>query len=165
MSHRWGRKSKSLLNTCHSDIRLVFNEVLRRSCIDISIVYGKRTTQQQKNLYAKGRTAPGVIITNADGVKKKSKHQEIIKGEGSHAIDISIYCGEGKYGSALRYDPLHLAYIAGVVDAVSKEMLEAGEINHELVWGGNWDKDGVIKFDQSFLDLCHWELKEIDNNK
>jgi len=37
---------------------------------------GLRTTQQQKALYAKGRTLPGPIVTHADGDVKKSKHQE-----------------------------------------------------------------------------------------
>lgn len=37
---------------------------------------GRRTTEQQVKLYAQGRTAPGRIVTNADGVKKRSRHQD-----------------------------------------------------------------------------------------
>lgn len=36
---------------------------------------GKRTSEQQRALYAKGRTLPGPIVTHLDGVRKKSKHQ------------------------------------------------------------------------------------------
>ena len=34
-----------------------------------------RDAEYQKSLYAKGRTAPGAIVTNADGFRHKSKHQ------------------------------------------------------------------------------------------
>lgn len=34
-----------------------------------------RTTSQQLALYAQGRTRPGRIVTNADGVTHKSNHQ------------------------------------------------------------------------------------------
>lgn len=37
---------------------------------------GRRTTEQQAKLYAQGRTAPGRIVTHADGVKKRSRHQD-----------------------------------------------------------------------------------------
>jgi peptidoglycan L-alanyl-D-glutamate endopeptidase CwlK len=36
---------------------------------------GRRTQAEQVALYAKGRTAPGGIVTHADGVTKRSNHQ------------------------------------------------------------------------------------------
>jgi len=36
---------------------------------------GKRTAAQQQALFAKGRTAPGAIVTHLDGVTKHSYHQ------------------------------------------------------------------------------------------
>lgn len=47
---------------------------------------GVRTLEQQKALYAKGRTAPGPIVTNADGELKRSNHQAHADGLG-HAVD------------------------------------------------------------------------------
>lgn len=47
---------------------------------------GVRTDDQQKALYAQGRTAPGKIVTNADGVLKRSNHQVHADGLG-HAVD------------------------------------------------------------------------------
>lgn len=41
----------------------------------MTIVQGRRTTEEQVALYEQGRTKPGAIVTNADGVVKKSKHQ------------------------------------------------------------------------------------------
>lgn len=47
---------------------------------------GLRTTAEQQALYAKGRTAPGPIVTNADGVVTRSNHQTHADGFG-HAVD------------------------------------------------------------------------------
>lgn len=52
-------------------------------------VQGLRTTEYQQSLYAQGRTAPGHIVTNADGVKSKSNHQAQADGFG-HAVDIAF---------------------------------------------------------------------------
>src|SRR5678810_1345216 len=38
-------------------------------------VSGARTADEQAKLYAKGRSAPGNIVTNADGTVKKTAHQ------------------------------------------------------------------------------------------
>lgn len=48
-----------------------------------------RTTEQQNALYALGRTVPGKIVTNADGVTKKSNHQAKADGFG-HAVDCAF---------------------------------------------------------------------------
>lgn len=37
---------------------------------------GRRTTAQQRRLFAQGRTTPGKIVTSLDGVTKRSKHQD-----------------------------------------------------------------------------------------
>ncbi len=50
------------------------------------VCQGLRTTAQQQALYAQGRTAPGRIVTNADGVVHKSNHQAAADGFG-HAVD------------------------------------------------------------------------------
>ena len=47
---------------------------------------GVRTAAEQAALYAKGRTAPGRIVTNADGVHTLSNHQPKADGYG-HAVD------------------------------------------------------------------------------
>jgi len=50
------------------------------------ICQGVRTAAEQQALYAQGRTAPGHIVTNCDGVKTKSNHQAQADGYG-HAVD------------------------------------------------------------------------------
>lgn len=49
-----------------------------------------RTTSQQQEKYAKGRTEPGSIITNVDGVRNKSRHQSWV------AFDILILSDDMK---------------------------------------------------------------------
>jgi peptidoglycan L-alanyl-D-glutamate endopeptidase CwlK len=47
---------------------------------------GVRTVTEQAALYAKGRTAPGKIVTQCDGELKRSNHQ--VKADGfGHAVD------------------------------------------------------------------------------
>ena len=57
---------------------------------DLRVTDGLRTVAQQQALYAKGRTAPGNLVTNADGVIKRSNHQAHEDGFG-HALDCTFF--------------------------------------------------------------------------
>lgn len=77
---------------------------------------GHRTTAQQIALYAKGRTAPGSIVTYADGILKTSAHQD------GRAVDCTFLVdGQPSWDARLPWK----AYGA-CAEAVG------------LVWGGNW---------------------------
>ena len=76
---------------------------------------GVRTLEEQQALYAKGRTEPGQIVTDCDGIHKISNHQVKIDGFG-HAVDCCFIVG-GKaswddilpwevYGSVAKYHGL-----------------------------------------------------------
>jgi peptidoglycan L-alanyl-D-glutamate endopeptidase CwlK len=62
-----------------------------------------RTVEEQQALYAQGRTAPGRIVTNADGVRNLSRHQcQERHGElAAHAVDLGIFRPGGSYVSAV----------------------------------------------------------------
>lgn len=92
----------------------------------------ERTQEEQMALYAKGRTAPGPIVTNADGFKKKSNHQTKVDGY-AHACDCCFIVN----GHA-SWDIHHPWKVYG---ALAEAM--------GLVWGGNW---------KSFIDLPHIEV-------
>jgi hypothetical protein len=49
-----------------------------------------RTTEQQQAIYAKGRTAPGPIVTQCDGVVKMSNHQAHPDDLFGHAVDCAF---------------------------------------------------------------------------
>jgi peptidoglycan L-alanyl-D-glutamate endopeptidase CwlK len=57
-----------------------FSELLEKK-IPVLIYCSVRTPQEQEELYAKGRTAPGPKVTNARGIPAQSLHI------GGHAID------------------------------------------------------------------------------
>ena len=58
----------------------------------------------------------------------------------------------------LAYDQVHLAYVAALMIGVSYKLREEGKISHIVRWGGNWDKDGELLYDQNFEDMPHIEL-------
>lgn len=79
---------------------------------------GNRTLEQQQALYAQGRTAPGKIVTYADGVKAKSNHQ------GGRAVDCTFL---NEKGSAYYPSDENLWELYG-------KTAESVGLN----WGGRW---------------------------
>jgi len=124
--------SETNLQTCHKDLQDLFRQVIRY--YDCRIICGHRTTAEQQRLYAKGRTTPGQIVTNCDGLVRKSRHQTIP----SVAVDVVPYPvdwdHEGRFWE-----------LAGIVQAFALGM------NIKVKWGGHW---------RTFKDLPHYELLE-----
>lgn len=96
----------------------------------MKVVQGLRTAEQQAALYAQGRTAPGKIVTNADGVTHKSNHQARQDGLG-HAVDCA-FVGPDPFADSLPW---------GAYGACCKAV--------GLAWGGDW---------KSITDRPHAEL-------
>ena len=88
--------------------------------------YFFRTVQEQNELYQKGRTKPGDIVTNSDGITKLSKHQSWL------AMDFVIIDDDGKpiWKHNARYEVL-------------------GEIWESLGgrWGGRFKRPEVFHFE------------------
>lgn len=55
------------------------------SKIPVKIIQTLRDSEYQNSLYQQGRTHPGKIVTNCDGIKKKSNHQS---GEAWDAVPV-----------------------------------------------------------------------------
>lgn len=95
---------------------------------------GVRTVAQQKALYAQGRTAPGKIVTNADGELKRSNHQ--VHGDGlGHAVDCAFIV-DGKPSWADEHPWALYGLMAKTL---------------RLTWGGDW---------HGLVDRPHIELPE-----
>lgn len=91
-----------------------------------------RAPEEQRRLYAQGRTAPGQIVTNCDGFQKKSNHNHFP----ARALDLAVSIGGKVSWDEAHFYPLH-EYCA----------------RYGLVWGGDWEK---------FKDYPHIELpKEV----
>lgn len=149
--HKFGTKSKERLNTCHPDMIKIMNLALKFSPVDFSITFGHRTVAEQRRLYAKGRTTAGSIVTNCDGIRKKSDHNEFP----SRVVDVHAYTPTNK---KMTFDHRTLSVIAGCVFSACAVLVERKEINPKsfIKWGGDWDRDGIIVVDQKLVDLPHF---------
>ena len=156
MGLKFGNSSKERRDTCHKDLILILDTALSLSNVDFGISEGHRTIQKQQEYYAIGRTTElhRKPITNVDGVNKKGKHNY----KPSLAADIYIWHSDKSTRREIAYDKVHISYVAGIIDTAAKLLYKQGKTSHTIRWGGNWDRDGVIAFDQSFDDLPHFEL-------
>jgi len=113
----------------------ILKEGIKNSPFDFGIPGdgGLRTAERQAELYAKGRTAEGKIITWLDGHNKKSYHQT------GKAFDIYAYVDGKASWNAKYYEPIarHLQDVA------------IEKFGVQLVWGGDWRK---------FRDLPHFQI-------
>lgn len=143
MGFKFGSTSMERLKTCHPELVNLAEFAIRHTNIDFGIASGHRTPVEQKALYAKGRTEPGQIVTNIDGIREKSKHNH------HPSLAFDIYYWNGQKAS---WNREHLCYLGGMIMACSR-ILEI-----PIRWGGNWDGDGIIISDQNLIDLPHFEL-------
>ena len=81
----------------------------------VRVTAGRRTTEGQQTLYAQGRTAPGAIVTYADGVRRRSTHQD------GRAVDVVWRTPDGGVSWTGPWELYGLA-----CEAVG------------LAWGGRW---------------------------
>ena len=139
---KFGKTSKSRLQTCHKDIQLIMNEAIKITNVDFGIAEGHRSIEKQQQYFKEGKS-------KIDGVSKKGKHNY----SPSLAVDIYPYFENGS-----KWDNEHLSYLSGIIHAVSEILFADGKISHKVRWGGNWDMDGIILIDQSFDDRPHFEL-------
>lgn len=110
----------------------VFNKKYTgKYCIKLSCVH--RNVEEQQILYAQGRTTAGKIVTNIDGINKKSKHNYLP----SKAID--VYVLDLKTREADWYS----------INLYREFAVYMKEQNPTLIWGGDWT---------SIKDYPHFEI-------
>ena len=146
-TYSFSQTSLDKMKKVHPKLVEVMKEAITNSPYDFRITSGARTTEEQKALFALGRTKPGKIVTYANGVTSKSNHQ--IKSDGfGHAVDIfltGVYENGSyrKFSEQEGYDVKRLKDVADHILAVAKSK------NINVGWGGNWKKK----------DTPHFELK------
>ena len=67
--YKFGEKSLSRLKTCHPDIQVILNELIK--IYDFNIIEGIRSTQRHQELFNANKS-------KLDGIIKKSKHQAML---------------------------------------------------------------------------------------
>lgn len=129
-----GRDVTKLHPTLQAKIKQLIKEC---KAVGITIEIGEclRTVAEQDALYAKGRTAPGSIVTNAKGKSYSSMHQWGVAFDFYLKMDID---GDGKTSDDV-YNNATKAF--NKVGAIGKKL--------GLEWGGDW---------KSIKDLPHLQL-------
>ncbi|HCA4898769.1 TPA: LysM peptidoglycan-binding domain-containing protein [Acinetobacter baumannii] len=114
-------------------IRKFINEVYAQHQVQLVIVQDYRTYAQQDALYAKGRTAPGSIVTKARG--GQSNHNFAL------AVDVFPLWEDGKLHMDAKSDAKNIKILKKVAPVGKSIGLE---------WGGDW---------KSIVDNPHFQLK------
>jgi len=109
--------SNDRLYTCDDRIIVVCEEAIR--FIDFTVVCGHRSDDEQDELYAQGRTAPGRIITHKRG------GESIHNTYPSRALDFAPYPID--WSNIVRF---------GEVAGIMKYIAWQNGLN--LQWGGDW---------------------------
>lgn len=146
-----GKNSLKKLDGVHPDLVKVIKEAIKESPVDFSIVYGVRTTQEQKDLYALGRTKVnpdgksakkplGNIVTQKNGTTNRSNHQVKSSGFGE-AVDIVPFLNGKIDWSANNEFKVIAAHILATAKCLGVS----------ITWGGLW---------KSLPDMPHYELKK-----
>ena len=119
--NKWSRRSKRKLDSCHPDLCIIANDVLK--IVDCTIVYGARSEIEQNELYHLGRSKLKY---------PKSKHNVTDKRPLSMALDIIPFVrGKGSW------DKEDLLLLNGVIYAVWFRLYHTSVITHKLRMGLN----------------------------
>jgi hypothetical protein len=116
----------------------VMKQVQRETGYKVRIREGYRSPEKQAEYYAKGRSAPGRIITNADGKIKQSEHQTAL------AADLEFIDKNGKV-----IKPDDSRGIPTKEGRVIFSVLSKAAKSRGLTWGGDW----VKPFDPTHVQL------------
>jgi peptidoglycan L-alanyl-D-glutamate endopeptidase CwlK len=132
---KFSQSSLNQLSTCHPDLQVLFNEVIK--LIDCQVLEGHRGQAAQEAAYAKGNTQ----LHYPNGKHNSSP---------SLAVDVAPYPVD--WNNAKRF-----YWFAGIVLGIAHGLYAAGKITHLIRYGGDWNKDYDIT-DNNFNDLVHFEL-------
>lgn len=160
LDYYWSIRSENVLKTTHPDLQKIMNLALKNSAVDVVLVEGARTIATQRAYFKDGASKinPDSYSSEVE-LCKVAKHIVITEHpefEFSRAVD---FCAYASYkGKKLSYDIVHLTYISTVIEQAAITLYNNGEIKHKIRTGLNWDMDGVLKYDQSFVDGPHVEL-------
>ncbi len=107
---------------------MLLHEFREQTGHDLLLTCTARTVDEQRALYEQGRTKPGPIVTQLDGVTSRSKHNL----SPARALDVAVVVG-GK----VSWEPAQYAPLGPLAE------------KYGLVWGGGW---------KTLKDYPHLEL-------
>lgn len=141
--YAYSEVSQDRIDECEQDIKTIWAEVIK--WIDATVFCGHRGEADQNKAFAEKTSQ----LKWPD-----SEHNKIP----SNAIDSGPYFVEIR--NVDWKDGLAFAFFAGRVCQIAAQLLSEGKVSHELIWGGDWDKDGRTA-DHKFKDLPHFQLRKV----
>jgi peptidoglycan L-alanyl-D-glutamate endopeptidase CwlK len=132
---KFSKLSLSRLSTCHPDLQVLANEVIKH--IDIVILAGYRNQKDQDSAYNHG---------NSKLKFPASKHNK----SPSLAFDFAPW-------PINWHDTDRFYYFAGFILSTAVMLKAQGKITHSVRSGMDWDRDTQV-LDEKFKDLGHVEL-------
>lgn len=130
--YKFGKSSLEKRETLHPKLQKICDEVIKH--LNISILQGVRTVDEEKALVAQGKS-----------MTMNSKHLPDVNGK-SRAMDIALYPIDWDNDSQFT---LVAGYILGIAEMMGIK----------LVWGGDWNRDFNTK-DTGFMDNDHFQLAD-----
>lgn len=133
------------MSTVHEDLQKVVHRAIVLTSVDFAVVQGRRTWDEQAQLYGKGRTAGQMAVAvlptkyAQPNVRKvtwtmKSNHLS------GHAVDLAAFVD-----GAITWDTSK-GYYEAIADAMKQA---AAELGIAIKWGGDW---------KATKDYPHFEL-------
>ena len=142
-------RSEDKIAKAHKDLQLILYEAIKDSDVDFGIAETLRSYEDQLKYFLEGKSK---LDPRIEEKCKKAKHLR----DPAEAADIYVHV-KGK--PELTYDIKHLCFLAGVITATANRLYREGKVEHKLVSGLNWDKDGCIMYDQLFQDGPHFQIE------
>ena len=132
---KFSQRSLSNLATCHPDLQVLFNEVIKY--FDFTITEGHRNRADQEKAFSEGKSK----LHYPNG-----KHNAFP----SNAVDAYPYPIDFN-------DSSRIYYFSGFVMGIAQKLKDEGKISHSIRYGGDWNMNNLVK-DESFQDTGHFEL-------
>jgi peptidoglycan LD-endopeptidase CwlK len=146
----FGKHSRSRLDTCHPDLVVLMEEVVKH--YDTTIMCGVRSKEDQNAAVQAGRSRTPW---------PKSKHNVKNPGDLSRAVDAAPYYGDEKptvnWDTSKREILKRWSVWCGFVLGTAAMLYAEGKMAHRVRGGIDWDGDWKFN-DQTLHDLPHFEL-------
>ena len=144
MAFKLSNRSLKKLEGVHPDMVATVKRAIELTTVDFGVTYGVRTLEEQKKLYASGRSQT-----------MKSRH--LIQGDGySHAVDLVAYDGSDVIWEINVYD--------NIADAMAEA---AGEIGCKIKWGAAWSVGNIAEYVGTMEDAMneYIDLRRSENRR
>ena len=154
--YKYGRTSLARLASCHRDLQAVAYHALTLGLMDITVVCGHRTEEEQNALFPKFTKVKwpdsdhNAVPSNAMDLAPYHPVYGYLSGHSSQIEKIAIN-EEISREAAASFIAKEYHRLAGIILTCAKQL------KISMRWGGDWDSDSNT-LDQSFVDLPHFEL-------